>query len=82
MQIFSYPGCRKCLVNSCCQNVCEEYREHIYETRGCEVIIDTISLRDCEEAIGSTIEEQGLAAITVSDGRVRVGVNIHIRGIA
>ena len=81
MQIFSYPGCQKCLVKPCCKNVCEEYRENLYETRGCEVLIDTISLRECEEAVGSKVGRKGgPIELRVGDNKIRI--SIDIRGIA
>lgn len=80
MQIFSYPGCQKCLVKACCYNVCKDYREHLYETRGCEVLIDTISLRECEEAVGIGVERKGPIELRVGDVGIRV--SIDIRGIA
>ena len=63
----------------CCQNVCEEYREHIYKTRGCEVLIDKITLRECEGAIGANIERDGPIAIQVGDKQCEIVINI--RGI-
>jgi hypothetical protein len=79
MQIFSFPKCQTCLVKMCCQNVCEEYREHIFKTRGCEVLIDTLSLKECEEAIGSNMEREGPIELKVGDNQIRVSINL--RGI-
>lgn len=47
MQLFSYPGCRSCLVKACCGIVCEDYIRHVFETRGI-IISDLISLQDAE----------------------------------
>ena len=64
----------------CCQNVCEEYREHVFKTRGIDVLIDKITLQECEEAIGANMERQGPITVRVGDNKIRV--SIDIRGIA
>jgi hypothetical protein len=64
----------------CCQNVCKEYREHIFETRGCEILIDALSLQECEEVVFKCIDRNGPIEVTVGDNKIRV--SIDIRGIA
>ena len=54
MQIFSYRGCQSCLVKACCQNVCDEYRWHLYKTREILITKDPIiSLEDAESLVAS-----------------------------
>lgn len=78
MQIFSYPGCQKCLVKMCCHNVCKDYRQHISETRDFAIMIDVIPLKSCEEALALRGPDEKLVEI---DGQT-VRVSIDIRGIA
>jgi len=75
MQIFSFSKCQTCLVKMCCQNVCEEYREHIFETRGCEIIIDPFSLRECERAIAINLEKKNFE-LNVQDNIVKISIDI------
>lgn len=79
MQIFSYSGCQKCLVKACCRNVCKEYRDHLYKTRGCEVLIDKITLQECEQVVVSCI---GQGDIDLRVGDKKIVVSIDVRGIA
>jgi len=51
MQIFSYPGCQTCLVKMCCQNVCKEYRQHVFETKDINILIDKLSLKKAENIV-------------------------------
>ena len=79
VQIFSYPGCQNCLVKMCCRNVCKDYREHIFKTRGTEILIDTLSLKECEEAVFKCIDRNEPIELRVGDKQIRV--SIDIRGI-
>jgi len=60
--------------------VCDDYREHIFKTRGCEIIIDTLSLQECEEAVFKCIDRSGPIELVVGENKIRV--SIDIRGIA
>jgi len=77
---YSYPGCQKCLVKMCCHNICKEYRDHIYETYGCEIIKEVLSLEDCEEAITDGMFKERPKVIRIGDKEIKV--SIDIRGIA
>ena len=78
MQIFSYPGCQKCLVKMCCQNVCQDYRDHVHETYDFVIKIDKIPLREVERFI-ATGTEPSEHLIEVDGQSVRI--TIDTRGI-
>ncbi len=56
MQILSFKKCQTCLVKMCCQNVCEDYKEYIFKTRGIQVVAKSIELQKCEGAVAMCIE--------------------------
>ena len=79
MQIFSYKKCQTCLVKMCCRNVCKDYREYVFETRGCEIMIDKLTLQEAEEVVVKCIDRNGPIELVVGENKIRV--SIDIRGI-
>ena len=51
MQIFTYKGCQTCLVKSSCRNVCREYRNHVFDTRGIDMKLNPLPLDRAETIV-------------------------------
>jgi len=60
----------------CCQNVCEEYREHIFKTCDVEIIIEPFSLRECKRAIAIINLERNNFELNVQDNTVKISIDI------
>jgi len=59
MQIFSYKGCQKCLVKSCCQKICQEYKDHILNKSGINISAKDISLQSAEAFVAMNLFIEG-----------------------
>ncbi len=81
MQTFSYEGCQNCLVKACCQNVCKEYREHVYETKNLAITIKTLSLKEAEEVIAVSYTESEWEFKTDDETSYSIKLNVGIKGI-
>ena len=80
MSKFLYPGCEICLVRTCCQNVCEKYRQHVEETENIIIEMGELSLEDAESAINTT-KYIDMRSLKIGEKEYEFSFNYAVKGL-